>query len=267
MDKTRDVSKLDLDARRLLLVATDKTFSGFMSKWVKDHFVPVLLDDPFFILNRNSTQRAVERLLIPPFPHISPSEARNLFQFEVGHPRDNTIYVLDPFEPSSYLVPATADETLAKRKVSAFMAAMSTLGAKELRIETALVTDLGGGLDVGTRIPLEIIAVQLGLRVNVDTQGNVSKEVIAAYDKPSHPPHVAPEVKKLFQDDPISIAFFDSRINGSIRKMRAELSIKRSSGLSANLLEAFGAMSINIGGRMSFLVESKWFFDVEFWPK
>lgn len=143
-----------------------------------------------------------------PIPHLPEEEAAARFSFDVGHPLDGYVYVLNPCIENHYLLPALANERLSQEKLAAFIDINAGLGAKRLEVMSASVEVRGKR----TKTSLREAAVQVGLESYVSTEGIVARQAYMEFDAPQRPPFVEDHNKIWLNSDPLLRTLVNARL-------------------------------------------------------
>jgi len=214
------------------------------------------------ITNKKSLRDFLKKGEIP-IHHLSPSEAANRFGFDHGHPQNGTAYVLHATNPDYYLLPAIANERLAQEKVAAFFKLVSSLGAKKMELISAEVLEknIKGKADV----PLPEAAAQIGIDASFSAKGDVNRKVYAEFTQPSNLPSIPDDLKGWLNVDPVFKSLSTTRLEGTLIKTKASLTIESSVDFGAAAQTAIKSFKVDVGGKYHKVSKSVWSFDIEFW--
>lgn len=200
-----------------------------------------------------------------PIPHLALAEARERFKFDVAHPQDGTVYLLNPCRDDQYLLAAQANERLAQEKLAAFMQIASALGAKRLELKSGEVEETGAKAKVEG--PLPKAAGQLGLSASFEKDGSVQRQVIMEYGKPKKAPAVPEKLAPWLNMDPTLRSMVETRLEGEALKAMVNLAFDDTIDVGADVTAKIAGRGLKVGGSYRSVARSRWCFEVEFWPK
>lgn len=200
-----------------------------------------------------------------PIPHLALPEARERFKFDVAHPQDGTVYLLNPCRDDQYLLAAQANERLAQEKLAAFMQLASALGAKRLELKSGEVEETSAKGKVEG--PLPNAAGQLGLSASFEKDGSVQRQVIMEFGKPKKAPTVPEKLVPWLSMDPTLQSMADTRLDGEALKAMVNLAFDDTIDVGADVTAKIAGRGLKVGGTYRSVARSRWCFEVEFWPK
>jgi hypothetical protein len=200
-----------------------------------------------------------------PLPHLPPDEARRLFRFDVGGPEDGGVYIANPCVPGHYMPPAVADERLAQEKLAAFLRIASTLGAKKIDVKSgeSVGTESGGD----AKVALPAAAAQVGLNISFKSGNTFERQMVAEFGKPKTPPHVPEELRGWLDMEPTLRGMVQTRLQGEPSAISVNLHFGRMVDIGSKLTAKFASRGLEVGGSYHVVSDSRWGFDIEFWPK
>lgn len=200
-----------------------------------------------------------------PIPHLDIAEARARFKFDLAHPQDGTVYLLNPCDEDHYVLAAQANERLAQEKLAAFMELASALGAKRLELIAGEVEATSAKGNAEARLPNA--ATQLGLDLSFANDGAVQRQVIMEFGKPRRAPVIPEKLEPWLDRDPTLRSMVQTRLAGEALKARVNLAFDETIDIEADVVAKFAGRGLKVGGTYRRVARSRWGFDVEFWPK
>jgi hypothetical protein len=211
-------------------------------------------------------RRLYEEATKEPDPRLSRivdlEEARQRYNFDLGHPEDGAAYLENPAVSGHYIQPAKYNQRFNQEKVAAFVEICDALGCKTLSLES-------GNIDKQSRdagITIRDAAIEAGLNVDLKDEHTVGKQVYAEFAKPQEPPHLPASLERWTHQDPILRSLVSSRLNHSrLMKKKVTLNLENESKFAAELSAKLPEIGVKVGGKHSKVTESTWSFDVEFW--
>jgi hypothetical protein len=199
-----------------------------------------------------------------PTAWCSPIEAKQTFDFGVGHiPSDGTLYLQHPINNQSYIPPNEFSRSICSEKEAAFLRLAASLGAKSIQLTSIQTNDTKGVFSSKLKAPE--VAADLGFRARFDKSGNVIKEVVKEFNRPTFAkPYIPEQLAGWVNFDPDLRTMATDRIEANVAKSNVKLEFSQSLGLGGELSAKIADRGISMGGKFNSMARSIWSFEVEY---
>jgi hypothetical protein len=197
-----------------------------------------------------------------PVVRMTADETRRLgFRFDPGHPRDGHAYVPHPAVPDQFVVPSEANERLAQAKLSAVAYLAMALGARRLSVrwETLAQQQKAGGAQI------HLFGARIGVHSETAREGAASRLLSSEFNEPERAPYVPEEARFWIDNDAALAELVRMRVGGTIARHTLHLELRDMVAVAADLAAVAGK-GIEVGGAIRSVGESRFHFDIEFWP-
>lgn len=195
-----------------------------------------------------------------------PSEARQLFKFDVGHtPKDGEILVQHPIDQELYIIPAEYSRRVSREKEAAFRQIAAALGAKELRLINAEIQERRGFL--GGSLSVKQAATQVGIRADFDRTGSLMKSVYSRFGKPDSLPKVPTDLQRWVDSDPDLRTMVRGRLEANLEYDRVTLEFSEKMGIGGEIAAKIANQGLSFGSKYERVFHSIWYYEVEYWSK
>jgi hypothetical protein len=199
-----------------------------------------------------------------PVAWCSPIGAKQKFDFGVGHiPIDGTLYLQHPINTQSYISPNAFSRSICSEKEAAFLRLAASLGAKSIQLTSILTNDTKGVFSSKLKAPE--VAADLGYRAKFDKSGDVIKEVVKEFNRPTfYKPYIPEQLAGWVNFDPDLRTMATDRIEANVAKSNVKLEFSQSLGLGGELSARIADRGISLGGKFNSVARSIWSFEVEY---
>lgn len=199
-----------------------------------------------------------------PSAWCSPIEAKNNFDFGVGHiPSDGTLYLQHPINSQSYISPNEFSRSICSEKEAAFLRLAASLGAKSIQLTSIQTNDTKGVFS--SKLKASEVAADLGFRAKFDKSGNVIKEVVKEFNRPTFiKPYIPEQLAGWVNFDPDLRTMATDRIEANVAKSNVKLEFSQSLGLGGELSAKIADRGLSTGGKFNATARSIWSFEVEY---
>lgn len=199
-----------------------------------------------------------------PSAWCSPIDAKNTYDFGVGHiPGDGNIYLQHPINDRSYVTPGEFSRAICSEKEAAFLRLAASLGAKSIQLVSIQTNDTKGVFS--SKLKASELAADLGFRARFDKSGNVVKEVVKQFNKPTFAkPYVPGQLAGWVNFDPDLRTMATDRLEANVAKSNVKLEFSQSLGLGGELSAKIADRGLSIGGKFNSMNRSIWSFEVEY---
>jgi hypothetical protein len=201
-----------------------------------------------------------------PIARFTPSEARRLFRFDVGHTASNgTLYLRHPTFEDRYIAPAEFSRILAREREAAFRQLAAALGARQLELVQASVKTKKELF--GSKVSIPEAAADVGIKASFDSDGSFRRQVYATFGKPLSIPHVPADLEPWVAMDPDLRTMARARTEANQLSIRVNLEFKQTQSLGGQVAAKVAGRGLDIGGTYKELSHSTWSFEVHFWDR
>lgn len=194
---------------------------------------------------------------------LSPDFAQRHLKFDISHPMENTVYMENLCLPGTYVLPDQINERLAQEKMAAFQRIAHALGAKSIVIESVDASQTRKKIK-GT-IPIANIAAQIGVEGLSVVDGKAQRSLYCEFNKPERVPHFPEELRIWTIMEPTLRALVDHCLQGSVKQYKLSLEFKDVIQNAMDIKLKCEKLNINAGGEYKTVIDSRWFFNIEFW--
>ena len=202
-----------------------------------------------------------KKLFVPNAVIYTVNEAREIFKFQVNHPKSGTAYGMAEVLPDLYVVLNTFHEYLKQLKHDAFIELCANLGAREISIEDYEENGKKMDISAGGNLP----AMPISGEINVGYAKNQSKNKKVAflfnqknklntkYDSP------------WIETEPSWEKMRDLRIKNHVESFDAEFNYIDDMGINTSIAINMCNAGINVGGNFSEMKKTRIKYHVDFW--
>jgi hypothetical protein len=195
---------------------------------------------------------------------LAPSDAQQSFDFGVGHfPKNGDVYIQHPISQDRYISPIEFSRTICAEKEAAFLTLAAALGARSIKLTSIQSNDTKGIFNSKFKAP-EIAAV-LGFSANFDKSGNIIKEVVKEFNRPSFKkPYIPSQLVKWVDFDPDLRTMAFDRVEANAARSNIKLEFSQNLGLGGELSARIADRGFSAGGKFNAVARSIWSFEVEY---
>ena len=199
-----------------------------------------------------------------PVAWCSPIEAKNSFDFGVGHiPKDGMLYLQHPVNERFYISPGEFSRSVCSEKEAAFLRLAASLGAKSIKLISIQSNETKGFFGGGLKLPE--VAADLGFRATFDKEGNLIKETVKEFNRPNFSkPSIPEQLAGWVSFDPDLRTMASDRIEANVAKSNVKLEFSQSIGLGGEISAKIADRGFLVGGGFKATTRSIWLFEVEY---
>ena len=179
--------------------------------------------------------------------------------------RNNCFYISHPIKNNLFIPLQDYNKLLAKEKNNVFMELAAALGAKSIHLEDASSYNSKGNAETDFNL-LKPVAMDIGINVNFDKDGNVKKEVCSSFNKPKVKPEVPSDLQKWVDIDSDLSLMVKNRLKYGSLSHQISLHFKDSLDGAAEVAAKITGTNKGIGIKSSAAksISSTWVFNVEY---
>ena len=196
-------------------------------------------------------------------PSIGLDGAIEHFRFRGGGPVPGQLYVLHPIESDLYLAAAAAVVDVERERFAAFCSILGAVGAKTVTVLSCSAQSM----KASAAATAKGWAASVGLHVDVDSNGQVVRQVVREYGPPGQRRLVLPgDLVPWLAEQPELASSVRGRLEHNLLKDRVVFGSSSSVSASVSAAAEYSKMGFSLGGHVEGHAAMTWLFEVEYWP-
>ncbi|URG53024.1 hypothetical protein IG605_001205 [Pectobacterium quasiaquaticum] len=259
------VSDKTAEAMREAQMAQEVTEDSFVTKIARSVFS--LYGEPFAITLGKQTVALIQTIMDAldkgaDLTTISYSESKKLnLIFSPGHPRENVVYAQHPANPRMYYTASSFHRQAFEHKFAEVIVLLSSLGAKEIKVEHVSGWDQEFSAGIGLATPIQDSAT-VGVGKNgAENSALLFEAKLTGHDAPSIPDNLT-----WYPHEALWQAVATARVENGLKNFNLSLTYSDDYGLNAGFKATIKGTGLDLGGKFEEHQSTVWKITGTFGP-